>query len=275
MRIKSLLSLSTLLVLPAMAQTTFEYEGLSFTVLDESAKTCMTTPGYYDNSSYKGYPSAYPEGELKIPGYAYNGETPYEVIEIGSCSFVVTDITSLVVPNTVTTIGDMAFMGCYELTTIDLPASLTYIGADAFDYDDAVVTLVCRAVTPPECGDFALYICDDDGYYNEDLKVYVPDESIYDYMSQEAGDEWYYMYWYYLPLSEYTGPTPEIPEVPESPENPEAGINAVIDVNLPVNVYDIHGRRVAENQSANDVRGLKAGIYIMVQGKTTSKVVIR
>ena len=273
MRIRSLLSLSTLLVLPAMAQATFEYEGLSFTVIDEAAKTCMTTPGSYDDSTYKGYPSAYPEGELTIPGYAYNEETPYKVVEIGDCSFVVTDITSLVIPNTVTTIGDMAFMGCYELTTIDLPASLTYIGADAFDYDDAVVTLVCRAVTPPECGDYALYICDDEGYYNEDLKVYVPDESIYDYMSQEAGDEWYYMYWYYLPLSEYTGPTPEIPEEPQ-PENPDAGVSSVFDSNLPVGVYDIHGRKIADNVTINDVNSLNKGLYIIRQGKTASKVII-
>lgn len=274
MRIKTLLSLSALLALPAMAQTTFEYEGLSFTVIDEAAKTCMTTPGSFDEDTYNGYPSAYPEGELIIPGYAYNEETPYKVVEIGESSFIVTDITSLVVPNTVTRIGDMAFMGCYELETVDLPASLTHIGADAFCYDESVSTLVCRAVMPPECGDYALYMCDDDGAYNSDLKVYVPDDSMEDYMSDAAGDEWYWLWWYYAPLSEYTGPTPEIPEEPQ-PEDPDAGVSSVIDVNIPVAVYDIYGRKVADNVSANEVRSLNKGLYIMRQGKNASKVIVR
>lgn len=273
MRIKSLLSLSVLLALPAMAQTTFEYEGLSFTVIDEAAKTCMTSPGSFDDDTYNGYPSAYPEGELIIPGYAYNGKTPYKVIEVGDYSFVVTDITSLVVPNTVTSIGYRSFYGCYELTTMDLPASLTSIGEEAFCFDESVSTLVCRAVVPPVCGDYALYMCDDNNAYNSDLKVYVPDESLESYMYSDDY-EWYYLYWYYLPLSEYTGPTPEIPGEPE-PDDPDAGISSVIDMNLPVAVYDIHGRKVAENVSAKEVLTLNKGLYIVRQGKHASKVIVK
>lgn len=273
MRIKTLLSLSALLTLPAMAQTTFEYEGLSFTVIDEAAKTCMTTPGSYDEATYEGYPSADPEGELIIPGYAYNENTAYKVMEIGECSFVVTDITSLVVPNTVTRIGDRAFFGCYELETVDLPASLTYIGEEAFCWDESVSTLVCRALLPPECGAYALYMCDEKYNYNSDLKVYVPDDSIEDYMYSDD-DEWYYLWNYYMPLSEYTGPTPEIPEEPQ-PEDPDAGVSSVIDVNIPVAVYDIHGRKVADNVSANEVRSLNKGLYIVRQGKNASKVIVK
>ena len=274
MRIKSLLSLSALLALPAMAQTTFEYEGLSFTVIDEAAKTCMTTPGDYNYDTDYGYPSAYPEGELVIPGYAYNDGTPYQVVEIGELSFVVTDITSLVVPNTVTTIGDRAFYGCFELATVDLPASLTYIGEEAFCWDGAVSTLVCRAVTPPECGDYALYICDFETYdYAEGLEVFVPDESIETYQESPV-EEWYWLYWFYVPLSEYTGPTPGIPGEPQ-PEDPDAGVNSVVDANLPVAVYDVYGRKVVDNIAANEVRTLNKGLYIVKQGKNASKVLVR
>lgn len=44
-----------------------------------------------------------------------------------------TPLKSIIFPNTLTTIGDNAFRNCPQLTTIDIPDSVTYIGGDAFD----------------------------------------------------------------------------------------------------------------------------------------------
>ena len=40
---------------------------------------------------------------------------------------------SYTIPNSVTSIGDMAFYGCTSLTSITIPNSVTSIGDDAFD----------------------------------------------------------------------------------------------------------------------------------------------
>lgn len=260
---KFLLSLGAFLTLPMVAQTTFEYNGVSYTVIDEGAKTCMTTPGTYDDENDYGYPQCYPTGDLVIPSKAYNEDIEYKVTKIGEYSFVVTDITGLYISEGIEEIDDWAFMGCYELQTVDLPSTLTSIGMEAFCWDGEVSTLVCRADMPPTCGEYALYICDWDTYnYNENLKVYVPD----DYMAyyQNSSDfEWWYLYNYYLPLSDYKGTTPD------------AGVQTVIDPNLPVTVYDIHGRKVAEGNNALTLRNFNKGLYIIRQGKTTSKVIIQ
>ena len=43
-----------------------------------------------------------------------------------------TEITNLVIPNSVTSIGDYAFDGCSSLTSVTIPNSVTSIGSDAF-----------------------------------------------------------------------------------------------------------------------------------------------
>ena len=49
-----------------------------------------------------------------------------------SCFKGCTNITNIVIPDTVTKIGNNAFEGCTNLTTIDIPNSVTYIGHSAF-----------------------------------------------------------------------------------------------------------------------------------------------
>ncbi|MDR2480802.1 MAG: leucine-rich repeat domain-containing protein [Spirochaetaceae bacterium] len=54
------------------------------------------------------------------------------VREIGRESFMYKWITSVVIPNGVTSIGDNAFSMCGELTSVTIPNSVTSIGAAAF-----------------------------------------------------------------------------------------------------------------------------------------------
>ena len=88
------------------------------------------------------------EGHLVVSGYdktGFNGIAKivssitykgnfYEVLGIGKKAFYgCTSLTSVTIPNSVTSIGNSAFSGCKGLTSITIPNSVTSIGSYAFN----------------------------------------------------------------------------------------------------------------------------------------------
>lgn len=73
------------------------------------------------------------DGVLTIDGtgkmFDYNSVPPYNI----SPWYHNTNITTLIVKEGVTSIGDYAFLGCYKISNISFPNSLTSIGYSAFD----------------------------------------------------------------------------------------------------------------------------------------------
>lgn len=58
---------------------------------------------------------------------------PNSVTEIGESAFAgCTGLTNITIPNSVTEIGDYAFAHCSGLTSITIPSSVTHIGSSAF-----------------------------------------------------------------------------------------------------------------------------------------------
>lgn len=57
---------------------------------------------------------------------------PQTVTTIGEAAFFFCNISEITIPDSVTTIKDHAFASCYELTKIDIPASVTDIGTGVF-----------------------------------------------------------------------------------------------------------------------------------------------
>ena len=67
-------------------------------------------------------------------------------------------LTSVTIPNSVTTIGGSAFSGCSALTSVNIPNSVTTTGGSAFSGCSALTSVnIPNSVT--KIGDYAFYFC--------------------------------------------------------------------------------------------------------------------
>jgi hypothetical protein len=144
-------------------------------------------------------------GAVIIPAYI-NG---YPVTSINS-GFSGDHVTSVVIPNTVTNIGNSAFSDCASLTNIDIPDSVTSIGQFAFE--------LCRSLTAVIIPGSVTSIGREAFYQCEDLKaVYFQGDAPPDLGNAFSGDP---ATVYYLPRTTGWGAT--FGGVPAVVWNPQA-----------------------------------------------------
>ena len=115
-------------------EETVEGVVLTYTVISESEKTCMVGEKYYPvvptapaRRTHQASMSQL-SGDITIPEVA-NG---YSVIRIEAFAFEQASITSIVIPNSIKTIGSGAFFQCAELKFVKLPNQLTEIEDETF-----------------------------------------------------------------------------------------------------------------------------------------------
>ena len=71
-------------------------------------------------------------GDIVIPEKVTINGKEYVVTSIGNQAFFENPVTSVSIPNSVTSIGDEAFRGCTKLTSVNIPNNVTQIGEWAF-----------------------------------------------------------------------------------------------------------------------------------------------
>ncbi len=105
----------------------FMVDGLCYNY--NSDGTSVTVTGEYESGGY----SSDLSGDVVIPSAVSNGGTTYSVTSIHSYAFYCCGPTSVIIPNSVTSIGSNAFYYCKGLTSVTIPNSVTSIGDEAFE----------------------------------------------------------------------------------------------------------------------------------------------
>lgn len=99
---------------------------------------------------------------------------PTTLRELSGAALRGTNITTLVVPDSVKEIGNYALAECHELRKVTFPAGLTKIGTHALENTGKLDTMVFLGTTPPWCYSDAMFKA---GYFaviGDTTKVLVP-----------------------------------------------------------------------------------------------------
>ena len=117
----------------------------------------VTITSYYKTDTEVSLPATIEKWEETSPSN-WEKTKEYQVSQIGSGSSVMhfngglTSITSLTIPEGVTTVASYALYGASSLTSLTLPASLTAIGEQAFRNCDALTEIKFNGTNAPSCG---------------------------------------------------------------------------------------------------------------------------
>ncbi len=132
-----------------------------------------------DNSAFSGCSGL---GQIIVDSEnsVYDSRDNCNAIIYTSSNLLVVGCKNTVIPNSVTSIGDLAFYHCTGLTTIAIPNSVTSIGNAAFYGCTGLTSMSVLAVNPPELGS--------DAFHGVDISipVYVPCGSLEDYQNADG-----------------------------------------------------------------------------------------
>ena len=216
--------------------------GISYSV-NTTNKTASVVSNYYGVYS----------GNIIIPETIIYDNTTYSVTSIGKYAFYKSGITSVTIPNSVTSISENAFLDCHQLEFVTIGNSVTTIGEYAFRYCYRLTELISLAVNPPTCGIGRYSSAFGDGVNKAACRLLVPKESISKYKAAKDWKEFKY-------ISECSS----VDDVSVDTQD------AVCEV------YNLQGVRVGSGMREAEITAdaLPHGIYILVspQGRKKLKI---
>ena len=132
---------------------TYQEKTLYYTITSSNTvEVTYPSDNYFQNNNYV-------SGDVVIPSSVTNNGTTYSVTSIGDRAFRnCSSLTSITIPNSVTSIGEGAFVICYSLTSVTIPNSVISIGDAAFsDCSDLTSVTIGNSVT--SIGHYAFAWC--------------------------------------------------------------------------------------------------------------------
>ena len=96
------------------------------------------------------------------------------ITSIGDNAFTTCySLTDIHLPNNITTIGSEVFMACINLTDVTIPSTITSIGDDAFSQCSSLTSITIEATNPPTLGTGV--------FTGSNYPIYVPSTSVETY----------------------------------------------------------------------------------------------
>ena len=116
-----------MIILPLVANAEIvEIDGIWYNLISKAKVAEVTKPDYLDASTIY-------VGEVTIPHSIEYNNIIYDVTSIGELAFTYcNNLTSIIIPNSVTSIGGGAFWNCFALSSVSMSNSVTSIGDHAF-----------------------------------------------------------------------------------------------------------------------------------------------
>lgn len=150
---KLVMLVSVIATSQAAIATDFYVDGFGYDIISAADLTCRLTDG--SNAT----------GDITIPEkVTYKGKEltvtsiGYKVYEGDILFSGCKSLTSVVLPTSITLIGERAFYGCSNLKSISIPNSVTYIGDSAF-YGCQNLDSITIPNSVTDIGDYAFYGC--------------------------------------------------------------------------------------------------------------------
>ncbi|MDE6792806.1 MAG: leucine-rich repeat domain-containing protein [Muribaculaceae bacterium] len=223
-----------------------------------SFKSCDANPLCYAHNLYingeKITDLIIPAGVTSICNYAFyycSGLTsvtiPEGVTSIGEGAFSsCRSLTSVTIPEGVTSIAEWAFGFCFSLTSVTIPEGVTSIGENAFSSCSSLISV----------------------YYGADQLI-AGNANIF---SQETYDKaTLYLTEDGIILSSFKDPWKNFKNIEEYDfTNAIDNVTADFKESAPYEIYDINGVKAGDN-----INALSPGLYIIRQGKTVKKIMVK
>lgn len=167
-----------------------QYDGLYYSINDYDG-TAQLVGDNYMNGSFSGYINDDYRGDIVIPEKIVQptweqieGEEPYDhsfwtvaviegdydpefwiyyrhntfrVLSIGQAFISNLNVISVSLPNSITSIDDLAFYSCYNLTSVNIPSSVKSIGDYAFAYCNNLTSVTIESDIPITISDNVFY----------------------------------------------------------------------------------------------------------------------
>ena len=154
---------------------------------------CVTEIGHGAFSGYTNLTEIeFPESLTRIGVEAFRGSSvtsvimPNNVTSIGKSAFnFCKNLTSVTFSNSLATIGASAFTQCSGLTTLTIPSSVTSINDSAFENCNGLTRIDMLSTTPPTLAADSVF----DG--TNDCPIYVPARAANDYLSSYTWAKYY------------------------------------------------------------------------------------
>jgi hypothetical protein len=147
----------------------FTVDGINYHIISLKSHNVEVTEGDYNDA-------------VVIPGTIEYDGTTYTVTKIGDEAFEYQWMSSITLPETITTIGRSAFYFCSSLTELTLPASVTTISDFAFYNCIELAFVTDLNPEPPTLGAYAFYGCNI-------LAAYVPTDAVDAYKAAEGWED--------------------------------------------------------------------------------------